>query len=72
MVAGRTSVAAVTDRKGTLTLHYGRVSTLHFIGPKTIKLWNYDYAALSDQFNYFQAVDANGKVYYGVLLPSAE
>ena len=60
------------DKKGTLTLNHGRVSTLHFMGPKMLKLWSYDYAALSDQFNYFQAVDANGKVYYGVLLPNEE
>lgn len=57
------------DRKGTLELNTGRVSTLHCIGPQAIKLWNYDYAALSVHYNYFQAVDANGKVYYGVLLP---
>lgn len=60
------------DRKGTLTLDHGRVSKLEILGPKTIKLWAYDTAALSDAFNYFQAVDANGKVYYGVLLPNDE
>jgi len=57
------------DRKGTLKLHTGRVSKLNFLGPKTIKLWAYDHASLSDQFNYFRAVDCNDKVYYGVLLP---
>ncbi len=57
------------DRKGTLTLDSGRVSTLHVLGPKTIKLWNYDMAVLSDGFDNFQSVDSDGKIYYGVLVP---
>ena len=70
--AGDEEYQMTFDKKGTLTLHYGRVSKLEILGPKTIKLWAYDTAALSDAFNYFQAVDANGKVYFGVLLPNED
>ena len=57
------------NRKGTLTLNTGRVSKLQVYGPKTIRLWAYDTATMSDQFNYFTSVDCNGKLYYGVLIP---
>lgn len=70
--AGDEEYQMTFDKKGTLTLHYGRVSKLEILGPKTIKLWAYDTAALSDAFNYFQAADANGKVYFGVLLPNED
>lgn len=57
------------DKAGTLTLNTGRVSKLEILGLHAIRLWDYDTAILSDSFNTFQAVDANRKVYYGVLLP---
>jgi hypothetical protein len=57
------------DKTGTLKLNSGRVSKLEVYGPKTIRLWAFDTATMSDQFNFFTSVDCNGKVYYGVLLP---
>lgn len=57
------------DKSGTLKLNTGRVSKLEIYGPKTIRLWAFDTATMSDQFNFFTSVDCNGKVYYGVLLP---
>ena len=61
----------LTFRKnGTLKHSGGRVSKLEFIGPKTIRLWAFDTATVSDQFNYFTSVDCNGSVYYGVLVSS--
>lgn len=55
--------------KNTLTLNTGRVSTLHILGPKTIKIWNHDHGIFSSQFSYFSSVDAADKPYFGVLLP---
>lgn len=70
--AGEEEYRMTFDRVGTLTLNTGRVSKLQVYGPKTIRLWAYDTATVSDQFNHFTSVDCNGKVYYGVLLPPTQ
>ena len=56
------------NKNGTLKHSDGRTAALSFLGPRSIKLWNYDPGTFNEDLNQFRA-QGSSTVYFGTLKP---
>ncbi len=57
-------------KPGTVTIEPSGGTSYRSLGPATMKLWNYDHAVFTPDYNHFRAINHWDSVYHGVLLPA--